>query len=126
MRLPILLAAAAFALPVAAADNVFDANYRHARDNAGTPAGAAYDLALGTAMESSERLRPATTACLEQHAASRSDLHGYFQFSTRSTYQVVLRPKSAFSACMEAALEGYPLPAPPALPWYNVFTFTVD
>jgi hypothetical protein len=124
MRPILLLLAAALAGPAAAADVVFDANYRSARDNAGTLEGAAFDRALGAAMEGSQRLRPATAACLEQHAGSRSNLHGYFQFAATGGYQVVLRPKSAFSDCMESALEGYELPKPPAFPWYNVFTFT--
>jgi hypothetical protein len=124
MRLTIFLAAAAFALPAAAADNVFDANYRQARENVATAAGAAYDRALSEAMERSTTVQPAMAACLDAHADTRGDLHGYFQFAAGGNYQVILRPNGAFADCVESALEGQSLPAPPKLPWYNQFVFT--
>lgn len=125
MRPNHLLAIAALVIATpAAADNVFDANYRQARENAATTAGATYDQTLSDAMEASATVQPAMAACLDAHADAIIDLHGYFHFAAGGTYQVVLRPNGPFADCVESAMEGQSLPAPPTLPWYNEFVFS--
>jgi hypothetical protein len=125
MRLIVLLLAAALAGPAAADDIVFDANYRTARENAGTPTGAAYDLALGAALQAAGTFEPAIDACMAAHPDASGVLNGYFQFSTREQYQVVLRPKGPLASCIESALEGLAVPPPPSVPWFNVFVFNI-
>jgi hypothetical protein len=119
---PVLLFALAMSLALpAAADEAFDANLAIARQNLATPAGAAYDRALGDAMRAAPGVSEAMTACLEKHPGDHS-VQGFFHITSPGGYKVVLAPADPFSACLVAALEGWSLPAPPSLPWFNHFT----
>jgi hypothetical protein len=121
---PLLLALAlAFALPAAAAaDGAFDANLAVARQNLATPAGAAYDRALGEAMREAPGATEAMGACLEKNPGDQ-DVQGFFHFTSGRAYSVVLAPAGPFADCLAKALSDRSLPAPPSLPWFNHFTF---
>ena len=121
MKTPFAALLLAFALP-AAAEDAFDANLAIARQHLATPAGAAYDRALGEAMRKAPGATEAMGACLAKHPGDR-DIQGFFHFASGRQYSVVLAPAGPFAVCLAKALSGHPLPAPPRLPWFNHFTF---
>lgn len=119
----LLVMALPFALPALAADAAFDANLALARQNLATVPGAAYDRALGEAIMQLPAVAEAMGACQHKHPEDQK-LQGYFHFTSRTDYTVVLAPAGPFASCLGKALEGQALPAPPSLPWFNHFTFS--
>jgi len=129
-KIPLPFRAASLAVGLAlgtpaGADQTFDAHLATARHNLATEAGAAYDLALGQAVEKVPAVTQAMTACLRKHPGNHA-LQGYFHFTAPAAYTVMLAPAGPFAACLSKALEGQPLPAPPGVPYFNHFTFTVQ
>lgn len=117
--IPLMLA---FALaPALGATEDFDTKYAKSRENLASEAGVAYDRQLGLAMQALPALQPAMSRCLEKNPQPQ-DVHGYFEFTSASEYRVVLRPASDYATCLEKALSGHGVPAPPKLPWLNHFT----
>ena len=112
-----------WSLMAVASDSEFRANEMAAQANVNTEAGAAYDYALGTAMQANPKFESGMTACLAKHPGEQS-VHGYFHFTSATQYQVVLEPGSAFSACLANALEGFTVPEPPSVPYFNSFAFS--
>ncbi|MFY2762496.1 hypothetical protein [Arenimonas sp. MALMAid1274] len=111
--------------PVLAAVDDFDTKLAKARENLASEAGAAYDRKLGLAMQALPALVPAMKDCATRHP-EQQDVHGYFEFTAGAPYRVVLRPASPYAGCLEKALSGHDVPAPPQLPWYNHFLFATD
>jgi hypothetical protein len=107
---------------IAAADQ-FSENEAAAMRNLQTREGAAFDRALGMALQASPELEPRMTGCLVAHPGPQA-VHGYFHFTSMTEYTLELRPDSAFSRCFSEALEGLPVPAPPTAPYFNHFTFS--
>ena len=103
----------------------FDAHYAKARENLASEAGAAYDRQLGASMDALPHLKRDMAACAEAHQGLQ-DAHGYLEFTTAQSYQVILQPDSDFSRCLAKALSGHAVPAPPSLPWFNHFSFSVQ
>jgi hypothetical protein len=85
--------------------------------------GAAYDRLLGTTIEQQPDFAPRIDQCVKTHPDAHS-VKGYFEFRTAMPYRLVLAPKSPFSDCLTKAIEGRTVPAPPALPYVNPFSFT--
>lgn len=108
-----------------AADGTFSQNETAARSNLQTQEGATYDRALGLALQASPEFEPNMTKCLEAHPGPQS-VHGYFHFTTPTAYQVVLQPSSEFADCLASALEGFAVPPPPSVPYFNSFTFSAE
>ena len=105
-----------------ASDATFKVNEKVALENSLTTAGADYDYALGTTLQSHPRFESGMTACLNQYPGDQS-VHGYFEFSGPNAYKVVLEPQSDFSACLAKSLEGFDVPEPPKIPYFNKFSF---
>lgn len=107
-----------------AADSSFTQNEMIAKSNLQTREGAAYDRSLGLALQARPEFEPNMTRCLEAHPGKQA-VHGYFHFASSVTYRVVLQPRSQFSDCLANALEGFSVPPPPSVPYFNSFTFSV-
>lgn len=121
-----LIAALCFSAGIGvAADSTFSQNEITAKSNLQTREGAAYDRALGLALQASPEFEPNMTKCLEAHPGKQV-VHGYFYFTSAVAYQVVLQPHSEFSDCLAGALEGFAVPPPPSIPYFNSFTFSMD
>jgi hypothetical protein len=103
--------------------NQFSVNEAIARQNLQTSEGAAFDRALGMALQGSPEFEPRMTECLVAHPGPQA-VHGYFHFTSKTEYQLELRPQSEFSKCFSDALEGFSVPAPPTVPYFNHFTFS--
>lgn len=103
-----------------AADKAFQGNYAKARKNVTVPAGAAYDNKLGQAMQANPEYQRRFKDCAKRYPDKQA-VHGYFRFSTATSYKVVLEPSSPFSGCLARALEGHRVPPPPSLPYFNPF-----
>ena len=95
-----------------------------AKKNLMTSEGAAYDRALGQTLQASPEFEPRMNKCLAAHPGPQ-EVHGYFHFTSATAYQVELQPASSFSDCVASALEGFLVPPPPTIPYFNHFTFTV-
>ena len=125
MNLKHLLLAALLSLSclaIAAADQ-FSENEAIARKNLQTREGAAFDRALGMALQGMPEFEPRMTKCLIAHPGPQA-VHGYFHFTSKTEYQLELKPVSEFSKCFSDALEGFSVPAPPTVPYFNHFTFS--
>ena len=125
MKLKHLLLAALISLssPAIAEADRFSENEAIARANLQTTEGAAFDRALGMALQEMPELEPRMTKCLIAHPGPQA-VHGYFHFTSDTEYQLELRPLSDFSKCFSEALEGFSVPAPPTVPYFNHFTFS--
>lgn len=119
-RCLLLALAMAMATP-ALADESFDANLATARQNLASETGAAYDRALGEAIEKAPGLAQALTACMEKFPGN-PPLQGYLHFSAPAAYTVVLAPAGPAASCLAKALEGRALPPPPSVPYFNHVT----
>lgn len=86
--------------------------------------GAAYDQALGAAMQAMPEVSSKMMDCLVENSDG-PPVYGYFEFTSATQYKVVLRPKSPLADCVTDALEGQSVPAPPSLPWLNVFELSL-
>lgn len=109
---------------VSASEDSFETNYAKAKANAATKEGAAYDAALGAAYEATPEFRGKVEECLLASPMPH-DVHGYFQFTSKTEFTVVLEPKDTFSDCLSRAMLGQSVPAPPRVPYLNPFTFTL-
>jgi hypothetical protein len=107
-----------------AQEDAFSQAEASAKRNLTTSEGAAYDRALGETFQSSADFEPRMNKCLAAHPGQQA-VHGYFHFTSATEYQVELRPRGSFSECVSGALEGFRLPRPPTVPYFNHFTFTV-
>ncbi|ARU05203.1 hypothetical protein CCO03_11380 [Comamonas serinivorans] len=99
--------------------------YNQAKQNATTAEGKAYDEALSKALQAQADVRPAISACTKQHPG-RQTAFGYFVVKAANSYEVVLAPSNAFTACLGKALSNRSVPQPPKSPWVNDFMFTTD
>ena len=105
--------------------NTFESNFAIAKKNAETGKGAAYDVALGTAMQKRADFAPKFKHCISSHPGHQA-VRGYFHFTSFTKYRLVLEPKSGFSVCLSKALEGQKVPAPPSVPYFNHFTVSTQ
>ena len=126
-RLNVIAAALAMAVAgqvqAGVPDAQFKANSALAASNAASKAGAAYDAALGKAIDASADFPVKATACLRQFPGDHV-VQGYFEIRSAANYRVVLQPDDGFGQCFSRALEGRALPVPPSLPYFNPFAFT--
>lgn len=109
----------------AAAGNSFDANYATARKNVSSKAGAAFDTRLGLAMQMHPEFQDGFKSCSRRFSKHLA-VHGYFSFTSATSYRVTLAPKSAFSSCLTRALEGRAVPPPPNIPYLNPFELSAS
>lgn len=123
IRQPLAGIAFLLAFNAGASEPSFEANVRQAHENAATPEGAAYDRALGATFQSSPDFEAGMIACLEKHPGDHA-VEGYFHLISATEYKVVLEPSSDFSTCLARAFEGFPLPEPPAIPYFNPLSFS--
>lgn len=109
----------------AAAGNSFDANYAKARKNVATKAGAAFDTRLGLAMQMHPEFQEGFKSC-SRRFAKHPAVHGYFSFTSATSYRVMLAPKTAFSSCLTRTMEGRAVPPPPSIPYLNSFELSAS
>lgn len=96
----------------------FDDNYRAARENAATAAGASYDNAVGAAVQGVPGYMLSLRNCMVNHPGERA-LHGYLLIRAATDYSVVLAPKGPLADCIADAMANRTLPAPPTTPYLN-------
>ena len=103
----------------------FESKLETAKGNRNSEEGAAYDEALGKAMNN-EKVARAVLTCYRDNASTRIDLEGFFEIESEKEYAVALRPEGKFATCMERAYGGRTLPTPPDTPYLNHVEFKAD
>jgi hypothetical protein len=105
-----------------AKQKTYEENYETAEENAATKPGAAYDNALGAAVQGTPGFMLVQRDCVIKNPGGPS-LHGYILIKSQTEYSVVLEPKGALADCIEATLTNRTLPVPPSTPYLNPVEF---
>ena len=96
----------------------FEGNYQLAKENATTASGAAYDDAVGTAVQGVPGYLLSLRNCMVKNPGEHV-LHGYMLIKSTTDYTVVLEPKGPFADCVARLMAHRTLPVPPSTPYLN-------
>jgi hypothetical protein len=96
----------------------FEENFQTAKQNAATASGAAYDNAVGAAVQGVPGYMLSVRTCMVNHPGEHK-LHGYLLINSPTNYMVVLEPKGPLADCVADVVANRTLPAPPTTPYLN-------
>jgi hypothetical protein len=101
-----------------AKEKSFSENFRAAKENAATAAGASYDNAVGAAVQGVPGYMLTVRTCMVNHPGERT-LRGYLLIRSSTDYSVVLEPKGPLADCIADAMANRTFPVPPTTPYLN-------